>query len=144
MTLIRWMPHRNMLAMQQEMNRLFENFFGDYKEDVEAVWTPRLDLVENQDSYVVKVDLPGLRKEEVKLTLHENVLTISGERLEEAKRDDESYHILERRFGKFTRSFTLPTNIEGGKITAKMQDGALTVTLPKAEAAKPHEINIQA
>ncbi|MDK9698822.1 MAG: Hsp20/alpha crystallin family protein [bacterium] len=144
MTLVRWLPRRDMLSVQQEMNRLFNNFFGESPaEDVEALWSPRIDVVEDKENYRVRLDLPGIRKEEIKITLRENVLTVSGERTEEAKQDGDTYHVLERRFGKFSRSLTLPSNVDASKIAAKMTDGVLTVTLPKAEEAKPREITIQ-
>ncbi len=143
MTLVRWMPRRDMVSMQNEINRMFNSFFGsDQTEEPEAVWSPRLDVIETKDHYVVKIDLPGMRKEDVKITLRENVLNIRGERIEEAKQESESFHVVERRFGKFSRVLTLPTNVEAHRIEAKLTDGVLVVSLPKAEDAKPREINI--
>ena len=143
MTLVRWMPRRDMVSMQHEINKMFNSFFGsDPADDFVANWSPRLDVVEDKENYIVKIDIPGMRKEDVKITLRENVLTVRGDRAEEAKRDDDTYHIIERRFGKFSRSLTLPTNVQPNKIEAKMNEGVLIVTLPKAEEAKPREINI--
>ena len=143
MTLVRWMPRRDLVSMQHEINKMFNSFFGgESTEDVETNWTPRLDVVEDKDHYTVKLDLPGMRKDDVKITLRENVLNVRGERVEEVKREADTYHIVERRFGKFSRSLTLPTNVKADKIEAKMVEGVLTVTLPKAEDAKPREITI--
>ena len=143
MTLVRWMPRRDLMTMQHEINKLFTSFFGsETNDDFVAVWTPRLDVVENTDHYIVKIDIPGMRKEDVKITLRDNVLNVRGERSEEAKRDEDTYHVVERRFGKFSRTLTLPTNVKADKIEAKMNDGVLVVTLPKAEDAKPREISI--
>ena len=145
MTLVRWMPRHDMVSMQQEINRMFSNFFGDHTtDDYEAQWTPRLDVVEDKEHYIVRIDVPGMRKEDVKITLRENILTVRGERTEEVKKDGESYHIIERRFGKFSRSLTLPTNVQANKIEAKITEGVLAISLPKAEDAKPREISISA
>ncbi len=145
MTLVRWMPRRDLVSMQHEINKMFNSFFGsEATDEVETNWTPRLDVVEDKDHYTVMIDIPGMRKDDVKITLRENVLNVRGERTEEVKRDGDTYHIIERRFGKFSRSLTLPTNVIATKIEAKMNDGVLVVTLPKAEDAKPREITISA
>ncbi|MCX7834701.1 MAG: Hsp20/alpha crystallin family protein [bacterium] len=144
MTLVRWFPRRDLLTIQNEMNRLFENFFGSSKfDEAEPMWSPRMDVIESKDDYIVKADIPGVRKEDVKITLNENVLTVQGERAEEVKKDSDTYHLIERRVGKFSRSLTLPTNVVVEKIKAKFNDGVLTITLPKAEEAKPREISIE-
>lgn len=146
MTLVRWMPRRDIMSVQQEINNVFNSLFGNTRtadaDDFETSWAPRLDVSEDKDHYNVKVDLPGMKREDVKITLRENILNVRGERAEDAKREGESFHILERRFGKFSRSLTLPTNVDASNIAARMADGILTIAIPKAEESKPREISI--
>lgn len=144
MTLVRWLPRRDLISMQDELNRMFENFFSNARsEETETMWAPRIDVIEDKEKYTVKIDVPGIRKDDVKITLNENVLNIRGERAEELKSENETYHLVERRNGKFSRSLTLPTNVSVNDIKAKFTDGVLTISLPKAEEAKPREISIE-
>jgi HSP20 family protein len=104
-------------------------------------WTPALDLFQNNDNVVAVVELPGLRKEDIEISLHDGTLTISGERKEEAAQTEGATR-TERFTGKFRRSITLPTQVDVNKVSATYKDGILTVTLPKAEEAKPKQIQI--
>jgi HSP20 family protein len=104
-------------------------------------WTPALDLYQNNDNIVVVVELPGLRKEDIEISLQDGMLTISGERKDETSPEDGATR-AERCTGKFRRSITLPTRVDGNKVSAAYKDGILTVTLPKAEEAKPKQIQI--
>ena len=106
-------------------------------------WTPALDLYQTNDDIVAVVELPGMRKEEIEISLHDGTLTISGER-KEAKEHDEKDGRTERFVGKFRRSISLPTRVDGNKVSASYKDGILTVTLPKAEEVKPKQIQINA
>lgn len=108
-----------------------------------ATYSPRVDVTENKESFVVRAELPGLKKEDVKLSLENNVLTLSGEKRYEEKRDEENYHLRESRYGKFERSFRLTDNIDRSKIAAEYKDGILSITLPKTKEAQPKEIAIQ-
>lgn len=133
--------------LQQRMTRLFEEPFTPLAFQGEepfalTIWTPSCDIYET-DGEIVKAELPGLKKEEVKVTIENNVLTIRGERKleEEAKR--ENYYRIERSYGEFLRSFTLPTGIDAKKINAEFKDGMLKIALPKAEEAKPKAVDIK-
>jgi len=133
--------------MQQEINRMFERFFrGGVLEDSDflpTTWMPAVDLVEKDDEYVAKVELPGVHKDDVKITLQDNILTIRGEKKEEKESKDANYHRLERCYGSFQRSFTLPTSVRQDKVEAEYRDGVLTITLPKAEEAKRKQIEVK-
>ncbi len=163
MTLIRWNPTRSLINrsnglynIQREMDRLFENFFhGDLQDDGSfglSYWTPAVDITEQDNEYVVKVELPGVNKEDVKITLESNVLTIRGEKKlaqtaqssgQEKETKEDNYHRVERMYGSFQRSFTLPSTVRNEKIDAVYKDGILTITLPKAEEAKPKQIEVK-
>jgi HSP20 family protein len=102
-----------------------------------------VDITENENSYVVKAELAGLSKDDVKITMKEDVLTIRGEKKSETKSENENVHLLERRYGRFVRAFRLPSSVNSKKIDATFKDGILTLSLPKAEEAKPKEIEIK-
>lgn len=109
---------------------------------ITSVWSPPLDLYEDENNYFVRLELAGLKKDDFSLSLESEVLTISGERKEASEKRGESLR-SERFFGSFSRSVTLPAPVQADKVSAKYQDGVLTVTLPKAEAAKPKKIEVQ-
>jgi HSP20 family protein len=128
------------------MNRLFDNFFrGDIRDEDSTLmaWTPAVDISEHDDEYLVKVELPGVNKEDVKITLESNILTIRGEKKQEKETKNENYHRVERNYGSFQRSFTLPTVVKSDKIDAVYKDGVLSISLPKAEEAKPKQIEVK-
>jgi HSP20 family protein len=108
-----------------------------------TTWTPPCDIYETEKEIVLKMELPEMKKEDVHVTLENNVLTLRGERKFEEKVDRENYHRVERNYGEFLRSFTLPTFVEGNKIFAEFKDGLLTVTLPKNTAAIPKQIEVK-
>ncbi len=105
-------------------------------------WTPALDLYQNDDKVVATIELPGMRKEEIEISLHDGTLTIGGERKVEGANGDNKAERSERFTGKFRRSISLPTRVDSGKVSASYRDGILTVTLPKAEEAKPKQIQV--
>ncbi len=153
MTLIRWKPTRDLVAwpsslwnMQREINRMFDDVVGGGMQDDAStglsMWTPPVDIVEHETEYEVKVELPGVRKDDVKITLESSVLTIRGEKKQEKEIKEDNLHRIERSYGSFQRSFTLPTTVKSDKIEANYRDGVLTVTLPKAEEAKPKQITV--
>ena len=151
MTLVKWNPARELLNVEREFNKLFNTFnsrFGfddsSMNEDLEnAVWSPLTDISENKDQYILKLDLPGVSKENLKLNFHDGELIISGERKQEKEDKDSKYHRIERTYGKYFRSFTLPQTIQADKINAEFKDGQLTITVPKSEEAKPKELEIK-
>jgi HSP20 family protein len=151
MTLVKWNPTRELLNVEREFNKLFNTFnrrfgFDDGEMDKElenAVWSPLTDISENKDQYILKMDLPGVSKENLKLSFHDGELIISGERKQEKEDKDSKYHRIERTYGKYYRSFTLPQTIQADKINAEFKDGQLTITVPKSEEAKPKELEIK-
>ena len=152
MAIVRFNPVRDLLNVEREFNRMFrsmEDRFGlskkeDYDEEYEnAVWMPLTDIYEDKDDYKIKADLPGIKKDDVKISFSDGKLSISGERNQEKENKDARSHRIERTFGKYYRSFTLPKKIKEDKIKADFKDGQLTVTIPKAEEVKPKEIDIK-
>jgi HSP20 family protein len=133
-------------SLQNDVNRIFDEFFrGDILADNSFFtrdWSPAVDIIENGDTYVLKAELPGMNKDDVKITLEENVLTIKGEKKNEDEKKDDNVHRLERSYGLFERSFTLPGTIKVNDIDAQYKNGILTLTLPKAEEAKPKKIEV--
>ena len=135
-------------TLQQRLNRLFEENFGPLtlmgmEPFSTTTWTPSCDIYETDNEIVVKMEAPGVKKEDVKVSLQDNVLTLSGERKFEEETKKENYLRVERSFGNFTRSFTLPPFVDAKKITAEFKDGMLEVKLPKMEAARPKEVEIK-
>jgi HSP20 family protein len=139
----RWDPFRDMMVMRRSMDRLLDSYFGESTDWNEPVtWGIALDVVENPDEFVVKASLPGVKPEDVDVTFSENTLTIKGETRHEEDREDERYHLRERRYGSFSRSLTLPRGIKGDAIEASYDSGVLTLRLPKTEEVKPQRIAI--
>lgn len=151
MTLVRWNPVRDLFSVEREFSKLFrdfENKFGFPAENNEengyenAVWMPLTDIFEDKDNYTIKADLPGINKKDVKISFNNGELSISGERVQETENKDAKSHRIERTFGKYFRSFTLPKEIKTDMIKADFKDGQLTITIPKADEVKPKEIEI--
>ncbi|MCL5266803.1 MAG: Hsp20/alpha crystallin family protein [Bacteroidetes bacterium] len=139
-----WSPFRDLVNMQREIGRVFDNLFSDTEGNlIVSDWAPRVDVMEHQDSYTIKAELPGVSKNDVKITLHENVLSIRGEKKQEKEEKDANFHRVERSYGVFERQFALPTGVKSDKIDASYKDGILTITLPKVEEAKPKEIEVK-
>jgi HSP20 family protein len=130
--------------LRDEINGLFEGPFGANSKPQAQLfngWTPALDLYQTNDDIVALVELPGMRKEEIEISLHDGTLTIGGERKDETPESDNTAR-TERFVGKFRRSVSLPTRVDSNKVTATYKDGILTVTLPKAEEVKPKQIQV--
>jgi len=145
MTLVRWNPMRDMMTMQEQMSRLMNEAYGRRSDEMDyGAWLPPVDLKEEETRYVVDVELPGLKKEDIEVHLENGVLTIRGERRFEKDTQKENYHRIERAYGKFSRSFSLPTRVNPEGISAQYRDGVLQVIVPKAEESKPKKIAIQA
>lgn len=154
MSLVRWNPGRDLamfptdiLNMQRGINKMFDSFFrGSAQDDGDlspSVWTPAVDVAEHDNEYIVKVELPGVARDDVKITMQENILTIRGEKKQEKETKDSDFHRVERSYGSFQRSFTLPTHVKNDRIEASFKDGILTVNVPKAEEAKPKQIEVR-
>lgn len=139
----RWNPTTAYLTTREPFYRLFDSFFNaDVQGEETRAWVPPVDIQENADAYLFHAELPGLTKEDIHITLENNVLRVSGERKFEKDAKKENYHRVERTYGTFTRTFTLPTQVEADKVMAAFENGILTVTVPKAEQAKPRRIAI--
>ena len=136
MALVRWNPARELASMEiDRLNSMFESFYGAGRG-----WSPAVDIYENNDrEYVIKADLPEMKREDIKLTFENNTLTLSGERTLE---QTEGLHRSERFHGLFSRSFTLPNTVDGNRISAAYKDGVLTVRVPQREEAKPKQIEV--
>lgn len=133
--------------LRREMDRLFDDFWGATPaartwRSVETEWAPACDVEEDDNHYLLTLDMPGVQKDQIKLEVVENKLTISGERRHEQKNKADGIWYSERRQGKFSRSFTLPAGFDADKVEANYQDGTLRVYVPKAESAKPRQIKI--
>jgi len=149
MAIVRWDPTRELDSLQGEMNRLFSNFFdtpkagsGNGGNGGTRRWIPAMDLVETQDHFVLKADLPGMSEGDVNIELENNVLTIAGERKTEHEERHEGYYRLERATGSFSRALSLPEGIDADAVTAAFDNGVLTVRIPKPEQAKPRKVKI--
>ncbi|HSD64093.1 MAG TPA: Hsp20/alpha crystallin family protein [Ignavibacteriaceae bacterium] len=152
MAIVRWDPSRDLLNIEREFNRMFQSFnnrfgFGDSDNDVmeyeNAMWTPLTDISEDDNNFTLKLDLPGVKKEDVKINYENGQLSISGERKQEHEKKNSKYHRVERSYGRYFRSFNLPSKIQEDKIDAEFKDGQLTITVPKSEDAKPKQIEVK-
>jgi HSP20 family protein len=146
MALARWTPMRTLPAFQEEMNRVFNEFFrsgeGGEQGWATGAWTPPVDIYETDDALVLTAMLPGVSKDDVSLEVHNNTLTLRGERKPTAAVQDERYYRRECVYGPFQRSFVLPATVDQNKVQATYHDGILELHLPKVEAAKPRRIAI--
>jgi HSP20 family protein len=138
-------PFDRLTNLRNEINRLFEVPTGDLDRGTEffSGWSPALDVYEDKDNLIVKVELPGMKKEQIELSLHENTLTIAGERKSERAEGNGDTSRSERFFGRFQRTVTLPKPVEANKVNARYQDGILTVMLSKTEESKPRQIEVK-
>ena len=146
MTLTRWTPRRDFLGIAEDMNRLVKSMFDDDASEASFLkgnWTPAVDISEDDNNFYLNVDLPGMTKDEVKVRFEDGMLSITGEKKSEKEEKKVNYHRVERSFGRFERSFRVPSRISANKIDAKFDKGVLTVTMPKAEEAKPKEIEVK-
>jgi HSP20 family protein len=139
--------NRNLNDLQREIDRVFGQFFPSRESDEstsrQAVWAPRTDLIEMEDNYRLHLDVPGLSKEDLNINYKDNQLTISGERTSDRTDENEEYVRVERSFGQFYRSFTLPRTVDTEDITATYDNGVLTISVPKTEKEKTRQIEIQ-
>jgi HSP20 family protein len=145
-TLTRWEPWREMVTLRRGLERLFDEPFAPRS------WMPwrldefemAVDIAEDENAYIVKASMPGVKPEDVEVTLQNNMLTIKGEAKEDKEFKEENYHVRERRYGSFMRSLSLPAIVKADKIEAKHEDGVLVVRLPKSEVDKPKKIAVKA
>ena len=145
MHMIRFNPAREMWRMRDEMDNMFRRFHTtNHESDLhsDSDWTPRVDVSETENGYVLKAELPGVSKDDVKITIKDDVLTLRGEKKTDCKAEGQTNHICESASGKFARSFRLHAAVEKEKIDATFENGILTLNIPKSEEAKPKEIEI--
>lgn len=147
MAIVRWLdPFRDLTSIQERMNQIFEDALSRTRGREEGLrtgmWTPAVDIYEKTDSVVVKAELPGVEKDQISVEVKDGILTLRGERKFERDVKEESYHRIERAYGSFLRSFSLPVSVDQDKVSAKFKDGVLEVELPKKEKAKPKQIKV--
>ncbi|MDQ3850201.1 MAG: Hsp20/alpha crystallin family protein [Actinomycetota bacterium] len=147
MALVRWEPARELASLQGEMNRLFSTFFdtpatGGNGGNAGRRWIPAMDLVETDEHFVLRADLPGVSEEDVNIELENNVLTVSGKRETQHEEKSEGYYRIERATGSFSRSLTLPDGINPDAVAARFDQGVLEVRIPKPEETKPRKVRI--
>lgn len=149
MAIVRWAPFRDLVSLQDRMNRIFDESFrglapqGEDDWALGGSWAPLVDIYEHEGNIVLKAELPGVEPKDVDVRVENNVLTLRGERHIDNSVKRESYHRVERAYGTFTRSFTLPSVVDTEKIKAEFKEGVLHLTLPKKEEAKPRQISIK-
>ena len=147
MTLVRWDPFRELEDVSDRLNRMFNRPALDRTSGKETMvaadWVPSVDVSETDGSYQIKAEIPDVKKEDVKVTLEDGVLTIQGERKQEKEEKSKRYHRVERSYGRFVRSFTLPDVVDEEKVKAEFKDGILNLELPKSEKAKPKAIEVK-
>jgi len=148
MAIIRWEPFRDLVSLQERMNRIFDDAFRGASRGSEedwalgGSWAPAVDIYEQGHDIVLKAELPGVDPKDVDVRVENNVLTLRGERKLDNEVKRENYHRVERSYGAFTRSFTMPNMVDTEKIKAEYKDGVLRVSLPKKDEAKPKQISI--
>ena len=146
MAVIKWDPFRDLNILQDRMNRLFEDAERGIRRSEEpastTIWSPAVDIYETEGEIVVQAELPGMDRKDISLNLENNVLTIRGDRQFKKETKEDNYHRIERSYGGFSRSFSIPTSVDEDKIRADYKDGVLRIALPKKEQAKPKQIQI--
>lgn len=141
-----WEPFRSFRPSYGEFDRWFDevaNAYSAVKAPANGTWNPSVDVYETEDSYVLKAELPGVNKEDIKIDINNNTLTLKGEKKLEQKTEKDNYVRIERRYGSFMRTFALSDKVDSGNIKAGYKDGVLEITLPKKEEAKPKEIKVE-
>ncbi|MBN1224935.1 MAG: Hsp20/alpha crystallin family protein [Candidatus Aminicenantes bacterium] len=145
MAIIRWDPFRDLVTLREKMNRLFEDYYPARSEErdlVASTWAPSVDIYETENELVLSAELPGIEDKDIEIKLEDNTLTLKGERKFEKDTKEENYHRIERSYGSFMRSFTLPAYINQEKIEAEHQDGVLKITMPKRAESKSRSVKV--
>jgi len=145
MELVRWEPFEGLDGIRNRMNELFEEAFNRsraHQASSASAWWPPVDILESKEGYLLRAELPGMKREDFNLEIKEGTLTLSGERKFDEAANGVQYHRVERAAGKFTRMFSLPQTVNSGEIKASYRDGILEIHVPKAEEAKPKQISV--
>lgn len=145
MALVRWNPSNSIFTLRGDVDRLFDNFFSDRMSPSESFSniTPVVDVEETDQDFLITAEIPGMRKEDIKITFENNYLTLSGEKKSKKDHKEENFHHLERRYGKFSRTLAIPVGVMLDKIEAQYEHGILSIKIPKAEEAKPKQIEVK-
>ena len=141
MTLVKCNPQRSLVSLPNEIDRFFDDW-GLGFENSDRVWSPNVDISENDDAFEVIAEIPGMSKEDIKISIKDNVLTLNGEKKQEEKTEKKDFHRVERMYGQFQRSFRLPNTVKSDDIEAQYKDGVLSIKIPKMEEVKPKEITV--
>ena len=144
MTLSRWYPVREVATLQDRVNSLFQDFAGDGQTVTAAAFAPAVDVYENGEKVVLKLDIPGIKEEDLDIRVENQTLSVRGERKFESEEKEENFHRIERRYGSFFRSFSLPTTVDTENVQAGYKDGVLKLELKKKASAQPRQIKIGA
>jgi len=147
MDLIQWKPFREVTRLRQEMDRLWDEYFGPGRralQPMEEAWMPAIDVSETGEKVIVKAEIPGMEANDIDISIVGDTLTIKGEKKTEREEKEENYHIVERSYGAFSRSMKLPAAVNADKVEATYKNGVLTVVCPKKEEVKPKTIEIKA
>lgn len=145
MAIIRWDPFRDLQTLRDRMNVLFGDVYPSRREEkdlVSTAWNPSVDIYEHEDNLVLKAEVPGIDEDDIEVKIEDNTLTFKGERKYENEVKEENYHRVERSYGSFYRSFSLPQNIDLEKIKAETENGILKITMPKKAELKPKKIKV--
>ena len=145
MAIIRWDPFRDLITLREKMNRLFEEAFtsrGEDRELISSSWTPSVDIYETENALVLSAEVPGVDEDDIEIRIEDNTLSIKGERKFEKETKEENYHRIERAYGSFYRSFTLPSYVDQDKIEAEHENGVLKITMPKKPELKPRKVKV--
>jgi len=143
MNLTRWDPLRELDSLSSRMNQMFPVTVRRSDDATFADWAPAVDVQETDKEYLIKADLPEIKKDDMKIAIDEGVLSMEGERKQEKEEKNKKFHKVERIYGKFVRRMALPSDVDEGKVTAEFKDGVLNVHLPKAANAKPHSVDVK-
>lgn len=143
MTLVRWDPFRDLVSIQERLNRVLADSSSRLPDEGYGSWVPPVDIFEKGDHLVIRAEMPGLNRDDIDIRVENGVLQMRGERKPDPEIDDKNAHRVERLYGSFTRSFTLPTTVDATNVVAKYRDGVLEVEIPKAESAKPKKVRIE-
>ena len=145
MAIIRWDPFRDLITLREKMNRIFEDAFaarGEEKDLMASTWTPSVDIYETEHALILNAEIPGIDEKDIEIKIENNTLTVKGERKFEKETKEENYHRIERAYGSFYRSFTIPRSVDHDNIKAEHENGVLRITMPKKPELKPKKVKV--
>ncbi|MEJ2054804.1 MAG: Hsp20/alpha crystallin family protein [Calditrichaceae bacterium] len=145
MPIVRWNPEKSIFSLRSDMDRLFDNFFSEGPDQLQSysALNPVIDVEETDQDFLISAEIPGMKKDDIKITFENNYLNISGEKKAKKEVKQENYHHAERSYGKFSRTIAIPSGVMLDKIEAEYEQGVLNIKIPKAEEAKPKQIDVK-